>query len=64
MALVRRVSMKPGAMALTVTPRAASWAAIAARTRRIRIGSPRVMLPHYSALEVAEQFRVLDIQID
>lgn len=35
-------------------------AAIAARTRRIRIGSAGVMLPHYSAFKVAEQFRVLD----
>ncbi len=35
-------------------------AAIAARTHRIRIGSAGVMLPHYSALKVAEQFRVLD----
>lgn len=35
-------------------------AAIAARTRRIRLGSAGVMLPHYSALKVAEQFRVLD----
>jgi luciferase family oxidoreductase group 1 len=35
-------------------------AAIAARTKRIRIGSAGVMLPHYSALKVAEQFRVLD----
>lgn len=35
-------------------------AAIAARTRHIRIGSAGVMLPHYSALKVAEQFRVLD----
>ncbi len=35
-------------------------AAIAATTRRIRIGSAGVMLPHYSALKVAEQFRVLD----
>lgn len=34
--------------------------AIAARTRRIRIGSAGVMLPHYSALKVAEQFRVLE----
>ena len=34
--------------------------AIAARTTRIRIGSAGVMLPHYSALKVAEQFRVLD----
>ena len=35
-------------------------AAIAARTVRIRIGSAGVMLPHYAALKVAEQFRVLD----
>ncbi len=34
--------------------------AIAARTQRIRIGSAGVMLPHYSALKVAEQFRVLE----
>ena len=35
-------------------------AAIAALTERIRIGSAGVMLPHYSALKVAEQFRVLE----
>jgi luciferase family oxidoreductase group 1 len=35
-------------------------AAIAATTRHIRIGSAGIMLPHYSALKVAEQFRVLD----
>jgi luciferase family oxidoreductase group 1 len=35
-------------------------AAIAARTRRIRIGSAGVMLPHYSPYKVAEQFRVLE----
>jgi luciferase family oxidoreductase group 1 len=35
-------------------------AAIAARTQRIRLGSAGVMLPHYAALKVAEQFRVLD----
>jgi len=35
-------------------------AAIAAQTSRIRIGSAGVMLPHYSSLKVAEQFRVLD----
>ena len=35
-------------------------AAIAARTRSIRIGSAGVMLPHYAAFKVAEQFRVLD----
>ncbi|MCS6891285.1 MAG: LLM class flavin-dependent oxidoreductase [Rhodovarius sp.] len=35
-------------------------AAIAASTGRIRVGSAGVMLPHYSALKVAEQFRVLE----
>jgi luciferase family oxidoreductase group 1 len=35
-------------------------AAIAATTRRIRVGSAGVMLPHYSPLKVAEQFRVLE----
>lgn len=35
-------------------------AAAAARTRRIRLGSAGVMLPHYAPLKVAEQFRVLD----
>ena len=35
-------------------------AALAATTSRIRIGSAGVMLPHYSALKVAEQFRVLE----
>jgi luciferase family oxidoreductase group 1 len=35
-------------------------AAVAATTRRIRIGSAGIMLPHYSALKVAEQFRVLE----
>ncbi len=35
-------------------------AAIAATTARIRVGSAGVMLPHYSAFKVAEQFRVLD----
>jgi len=34
--------------------------AIAATTQRIRVGSAGVMLPHYAALKVAEQFRVLD----
>jgi luciferase family oxidoreductase group 1 len=34
--------------------------AIAATTERIRVGSAGVMLPHYSALKVAEQFRVLE----
>jgi luciferase family oxidoreductase group 1 len=35
-------------------------AAVAATTGRIRVGSAGVMLPHYSALKVAEQFRVLE----
>ncbi len=35
-------------------------AAIAATTSRIRIGSAGIMLPHYSSLKVAEQFRVLE----
>ena len=35
-------------------------AAITATTARIRVGSAGVMLPHYSALKVAEQFRVLE----
>ena len=35
-------------------------AAIAASTHRIRVGSAGVMLPHYSALKVAEHFRVLE----
>jgi luciferase family oxidoreductase group 1 len=34
--------------------------AIAATTKRIRVGSAGVMLPHYSALKVAEQFRILE----
>src|SRR5882762_4813368 len=33
---------------------------IAARTSRIRVGSGGVMLQHYSALKVAETFRVLE----
>ncbi len=35
-------------------------AAIAATTDRIRVGSAGIMLPHYTALKVAEQFRVLE----
>ncbi|MEM9356844.1 MAG: LLM class flavin-dependent oxidoreductase [Pseudomonadota bacterium] len=35
-------------------------AAIAATTTRIRIGSAGVMLPHYSSLKVAEQFKTLE----
>jgi luciferase family oxidoreductase group 1 len=33
---------------------------IAARTNTIRVGSGGVMLPHYSALKVAENFRMLE----
>ena len=35
-------------------------AALAATTSKIRLGSAGIMLPHYSALKVAEQFRVLE----
>ena len=35
-------------------------AAIAITTRRIRVGAAGMMLPHYSSLKVAEQFRVLE----
>ena len=35
-------------------------AALAMVTQRIRLGSAGIMLPHYSALKVAEQFRVLE----
>ena len=34
--------------------------AIAATTSRIRVGTAGIMLPHYSSLKVAEQFRVLE----
>ncbi len=34
--------------------------AIAATTTRIRIGSAGIMLPHYSSLKVAEQFRIIE----
>ncbi len=34
-------------------------ARVGAETKRIRIGSGGIMLPHYSPLKVAEQFRVL-----
>ncbi len=33
---------------------------VAARTSRIRVGAGGVMLTHYSALKVAEQFRMLE----
>ncbi len=45
---------------ITGTAPEIAMAAIAATTERIRIGSAGVMLPHYAALKVAEQFRVLD----
>lgn len=35
-------------------------AAISQKTNHIRLGSAGVMLPHYSSLKVAEQFRVLE----
>ena len=35
-------------------------AQVAAITSRLRVGSGGVMLPHYSALKVAEQFRMLE----
>ncbi len=34
--------------------------ALAATTEKIRLGSAGIMLPHYSSLKVAEQFRVLE----
>jgi len=34
--------------------------ALAVSTQRIRLGSAGIMLPHYSSLKVAEQFRVLE----
>jgi luciferase family oxidoreductase group 1 len=34
--------------------------ALAARTEKIRLGSAGIMLPHYTSLKVAEQFRVLE----
>jgi luciferase family oxidoreductase group 1 len=35
-------------------------AALSQKTHKIRLGSAGVMLPHYSAFKVAEQFRVLE----
>ncbi len=37
--------------------------ALAAITTKIRLGSAGIMLPHYSSLKVAEQFRVLEALI-
>jgi luciferase family oxidoreductase group 1 len=36
-------------------------ARIAAETSRVRVGTGGVLLPHYSALKVAEQFRMLEV---
>ena len=35
---------------------------VAARTRRMRVGSGGIMLPHYSSLKVAESFRTITTQ--
>ena len=35
-------------------------AAIAAQTKKIRIGSAGIMLPHYAPFKIAEQFKVLE----
>ena len=35
-------------------------AAIATKTKKIRIGSAGVMLPHYAPFKIAEQFKVLE----
>jgi luciferase family oxidoreductase group 1 len=48
-----------GAMVASSSPEI-MIAAVAARTRRIRVGSGGVMLPNHSPLHVAEQFRVLE----
>jgi luciferase family oxidoreductase group 1 len=34
---------------------------VAQETQRLRVGSGGVMLPHYSPLKIAEQFRMLDV---
>jgi len=55
----------PPALSLAVLDQSVSLAgstedaAVAARTSRIRVGSAGVMLPHYSALKVAEQLHDL-----
>ena len=54
------VSEHHNTSALAVTAPEILVAAIAATTSHIRVGSAGVMLPHYSALKVAEQFRVLE----
>ena len=55
-----RVSEHHNSASIVGTAPEILMAAIAATTRRIRVGSAGVMLPHYSALKVAEQFRVLE----
>ncbi len=54
------VSEHHGSESIVGTAPEILMAAIAATTERIRIGSAGVMLPHYSSLKVAEQFRVLE----
>ena len=54
------VSEHHGSDSIVGTAPEVLMAAIAATTTRIRVGSAGVMLPHYSALKVAEQFRVLE----
>lgn len=54
------VSEHHGLNAIVGTAPEVLMAALATRTQTIRIGSAGVMLPHYAALKVAEQFRVLE----
>ncbi|MGH8799281.1 MAG: LLM class flavin-dependent oxidoreductase [Casimicrobiaceae bacterium] len=54
------VSEHHNSMSIVGTAPEILMAAIAATTQRIRVGSAGVMLPHYAALKVAEQFRVLE----
>jgi luciferase family oxidoreductase group 1 len=54
------VSEHHGLPAIVGTAPEVLLAALAARTTTIRLGSAGVMLPHYAALKVAEQFRVLE----
>ncbi len=54
------VSEHHGSASIVGTAPEVLLAALAATTSQIRLGSAGVMLPHYSALKVAEQFRVLE----
>ena len=54
------VSEHHGSASIVGTAPEVLLAALAATTSHIRLGSAGVMLPHYSALKVAEQFRVLE----